>query len=122
MNEDKILIIDGEPDVGKILERLLKEKGFPCRHSVTAREAIDLMKQIRFKLAFMDMRLPDMLGAELAREMKNIDPNINIVVVSGDTSHEHENLAFRMDDKLFDACILKPYLNKAVHDAVDEFM
>jgi CheY-like chemotaxis protein len=119
---DNILIIDGEPDVGKALERVLKERGFPCHNSVSAQEAIDLMKQVRFKMAFLDLKLPDMRGIELARKLKSIDPTISIVAVSGNTQEEVDNPDLRMDREIFDACILKPYLNKAIHDAVDTFL
>jgi CheY-like chemotaxis protein len=119
---DNILIIDSEPDVEKALESVLKDRGFPCRKSVTAQEAIRLMKQVHFKMAFMNAHLPDMKGAELARRLKSIDPSINIVVVSGSVPQEGENPALRMDKALFDACIFKPYLNKAIQDAVDAFM
>jgi DNA-binding NtrC family response regulator len=119
---DNILIIDGEPDVGKALERVLKERGFPCRNSVSAEEAIDLMKQIRFKMAFLDAQLPDMKGAELAGKLKSMDPDINIVVVAGRSPQDAEDCGLKMDARLFDACIYKPYLSQAIHDAVDTFM
>lgn len=74
------------------------------------------MKAIRFRMAFLDVKLPDMKCAELARRLKSIDPKLSIVAVS-ENLPEGDDIT--LDGAPFDACILKPYLHQAIHDALD---
>jgi len=116
---ESILIVDNEVNVGRKLERILAQRGLHCYRSSSARDAIELMKRIRFHMAFLDTSLPDMKGMDLARKLKSLDPKMNIVIVSEASTAEGERAGFEMDECPFSACIYKPVLNKAVLDAVD---
>jgi DNA-binding NtrC family response regulator len=116
---ESILIVDHERDACRRLEHILAQRGLHCYRSSSAIDAIELMKHIRFHMAFLDTSLPDMKGMDLARKLKNLDPKMNIVIVSEASKSEHEKPDFLMDECPFSACIYKPILNKAVLDAVD---
>jgi DNA-binding response OmpR family regulator len=121
MNE-RVLIIEDDRDPGRSLEEALFERGFPYHRSVTAQEAIEIMKLIRFRLAFVDMALPDMKGRELAERLRLMDPELNIVVMTRAEAVDGDDSALHLDRGLFDACIFKPCHRRAIHDAVDELM
>ncbi len=116
---ESILIVDHEIDVCRKLESILAQRGMHCYRSSNAQDAIELMKRIRFHMAFLDTGLPDSKGMDLARKLKNMNPGMNIVIVTEAAGKEEERPDFAMDDCPFSACIYKPVLNKAVLDALD---
>jgi two-component system, sensor histidine kinase len=116
---ESILIVDNEIEVSRKLERILAQRGIHCYRSSSAKDAIELMKRIRFHMAFLDTSLPEMKGMELTRKLKSLDPKMNIVIVSDTSLMEDEKRDFALDECPFSACIYKPVLNKAVLDALD---
>ena len=68
------LIVDDEPDHYWSLKNILQTKGRRSQAALSAREALALMKRHRFRLAFLDVTLPDMNGFELARRLSQMDP------------------------------------------------
>ena len=78
-----ILIVDDEPDMCWALEYLLNQQGYVTRKALTATEALMLMARHRFACVFLDAKLPDMDGLELARRIREKAPDIRIMMVSG---------------------------------------
>ena len=79
----EVLIVEDEPDVCWALERLLSRSGLVARIAQDGREALSLVSPGRFRLLFLDAKLPDVDGLELARRIRQIDPELHIVLVSG---------------------------------------
>ena len=78
-----ILIVDDEPDMCWALERLLNKRGYVTRKALTALEALKLLEGHRFACAFLDAKLPDMDGLELARRLRERAPEMRLLMVSG---------------------------------------
>lgn len=85
MNE-KILIIDREADIRKNLETLLRKNGYLVRSASRADEAIEALKSTSFDLVIMDIRIPDMNGLQLMKQIKDIDDDLEVIVLTGATS------------------------------------
>jgi DNA-binding NtrC family response regulator len=113
-----ILIVDDEPDICWALEHIMESMGLACHKALTAQKALDLMKAYRFRMAFLDVTLPDMQGLELARRLRNLDHGLRIVIVTGYMPVEEDPLTIESDEELFCACIYKPFIHKAIADAV----
>jgi len=94
MNE-KILIIDQEPSVLKTLENLLVKKGYQVRSALKGEEALGLIKSEPFQLVIMDIRMPDVDGLEFIKQVKNLDDEIEIIVITGFASIENAVIALR---------------------------
>lgn len=77
------LIVDDEPDMCWTLEHILRQKGYASRTALTGAEALSLMETQTFRLAFLDAKLPDIEGLELARSIHTLAPEMPIVMVSG---------------------------------------
>jgi CheY-like chemotaxis protein len=80
-----ILYIDDESDQRIFLAALLEYRGF---HVTTARRALDGLELIlteQFDVVIVDYELPDMTGAQLAQEIRALDPSARIILFSGRT-------------------------------------
>ncbi len=81
--ESRFLIVDDEPDMCWAFEQILKRQGIGCERAQSAGEALRLLEKGSFRMAFVDAKLPEMDGLELARRMRELAPEIRILMVSG---------------------------------------
>jgi CheY-like chemotaxis protein len=78
------LIVDDEPDMCWALARLLDKYGISSSQASGAWEALEYLGEAApYQLAFVDAKLPDLDGLELARRLRQLLPEIRIVMVSG---------------------------------------
>jgi len=82
-SDASVLIVDDEPDMCWALDHILKESGVVSVTASSGQEALRLVQRQRFRLAFIDAKLPDADGLELARRIREAIPGIHIVLVSG---------------------------------------
>ena len=81
--KQEILVVDDEPSGGEAVADFLHIEGyqpFVCTHP---KEALASFEKGRFLIAFVDINLSVMSGLELASKMKEIDPRIEIVFMTG---------------------------------------
>ena len=109
-----ILIVDDEPDMCWALEHLLNKQGFVTRKALSAQEALKLMEQHRFACAFLDAKLPDMDGLELARRIREIAPDIRIMMVSGYFYRDDVSIQEAISQGLIIGFISKPFLQEEI--------
>ena len=82
MNE-KILIIDREPDIRKTLETFLRKKGYQVRSVSGGQEAMDTLKSESFDLIIMDINIPRAKGLEVLKKIKELEESIEVIVLTG---------------------------------------
>ena len=82
MNE-KILIIDHEPTIRNSLETILTKKGYQARTASGSDEAIGFLKSESFALVITEMRMPKLNGPEFIRQLKELDDDLEIIVLTG---------------------------------------
>jgi len=91
-----ILIVENENNVCGLFKKLLK--GYNCCIVNTGQEALDQIKTKEFNLVFSDIILSDMSGIELYAKIKNIKPNLDIILIMGATQKK---------EKLIKGCLYK---------------
>jgi DNA-binding NtrC family response regulator len=79
----KILVVDDEPGILRLLKEALGDWGYEVRCVGTAAEAIEALRTELFDVALTDIRMPDMTGLELLREIKRQDSSMEVVVMTG---------------------------------------
>lgn len=89
-----ILVVDDSAALVDNLGEILEEAGFSTTPAHTARQARDVA-QAGFDVALVDLRLPDGDGIELARELKRMRPESEIVLLTGHASVESAASAVR---------------------------
>ena len=79
----KILVVDDEQVVRDFLGRLLTLKSAIVKIVEDGFRAIEAVKQERFDIVFLDVKMPQMDGLETFRELKKIDPQAKYVMMTG---------------------------------------
>jgi len=110
--EAQILIVDDEADVLEPIKKRLLKEGFAVITAKNGEEAIVKAKAYLPKLIFLDIMLPDIDGADVAKVLKNekTTENIPIVFLSGIAAKGAggENSGILVDGRRFNA-ITKPF-------------
>ncbi|MEI7501529.1 MAG: PAS domain-containing protein, partial [Bacteroidota bacterium] len=111
----KILIVDDDPDLLRITERLLKEKNFNVRTAVSGQECLQTIRLDPPDLLLLDVMLPDMSGIDICKTIRN-DPGLSsiyIVLLSGIKTHS-ENISEGLE-KGADDYLTKPVKRREFH-------
>ncbi len=82
-NIQKILVVDDEPVIGRLLALSLEAEGYSPIVCTSSQDALIISKQEPFCLAFVDINLPDLNGLELAACLKNDDSSREVVFITG---------------------------------------
>ncbi len=109
-----ILIVDDEPDMCWALEHLVHKQGFPTQVAVSGQEALELLRQHHFAASFLDAKLPDMDGLELAGQIRQLNPDIKIVMISGYYYRDDVAIQEAISQGLIVDFISKPFLQEEI--------
>ncbi len=77
------MIVDDEPEVCNFFSYLLKRKGHRVVAAYSGAQALDLLKQNRFNVAVVDLKLPDLSGLQVLREIKKVQPACEVIIITG---------------------------------------
>lgn len=120
MSNRSFLIVDDELDMCWVLENILKRRGLEPVRATTARDALRLMNQEGpFATAFLDAKLPDLDGLELARKIQQIDPAIPIVMISGYFYRDDAAVQKALANNLIRGFIAKPFQHDEIKETID---
>ena len=78
-----ILVVDDEEIVLHLVEDTLTDEGYQVTTTPSARKAIQLAGQTNFDFVLTDIRMPEMNGIELVREIHKINPHIGVIFMTG---------------------------------------
>ena len=117
----KVLVVDDEPDVCWALESALK-RGYDVATTCSGREAATLLASGDYRLAFVDAKLGDMEGLQLAQEVSELDLDIAIVLVSGYVADDDDAVRIALESGLLRAFIAKPFSLEQIRSAAAEVL
>lgn len=78
-----VFYVDDNPKSRELLTNILEARGFAVIASEDPMEALIRARSAEFEIAVLDYQMPGMLGTQLARELRQIDPELPVVVISG---------------------------------------
>src|SRR5207249_9417851 len=81
-NAVKCLVVDDEPRLRRVLVRLLESEGFTCSEAGSGTEALEMMHHDPVPLVISDLRMPQMDGVTLLREILDRWPDTAVIVVT----------------------------------------
>ncbi len=112
-----ILVMEDDLSVAKGLEMVLSEEGYTVNLAGTGELALEAFKQKRFDLLVADLRLPDIDGMEVIKQVKEAKPETEVIVITGygTTATAVEAMKLGVHDFL-----PKPFTEDQIKAAIDE--
>jgi excisionase family DNA binding protein len=82
-HQPTVLVVDDDLGVQELFRTFLKQIGFSRVVVGTAKEAVKSLRKQKFDLLFLDLQLPDAPGDQVFETAKQIDPDLNVIVITG---------------------------------------
>ena len=118
-NKESILIVDDDESTRRSLTLVFGEKGYVTETAGTGQEAIEKAHERFFNLALLDIKLPDMEGIELLSPLKEIHPDMVVIMA---TAYASVETAVRALNEGASAYIHKPLNMDAVLATVNDVL
>ncbi len=102
----RVLLVEDDKDLARSLSRILRKAGFLVKAAYTGAEALKILESdSAFETVILDIKLPDLDGIQLLKKLKETDPVIGTIIMSGAASL---NDAVDSVNLRADAFLLKP--------------
>ena len=101
----KVLVVDDEPEAVELLVEFLSAKGYEVLTATNGEDAVRRVKEDRPHLVLLDVRMPKMDGMEALRRIREIDPEMGVIMVTAVNEEEVGRKA--LEEGAFDY-IVKP--------------
>ncbi len=108
---ETILIVDDEKNYPMIIGELLKEEGYDSMTASSGMEALDILRTHSVDLVLTDVKMPGMSGIQLLEKIKEITPDVPVIIMTAYGSVEKAVEAMHKGAYTF---ILKPFENQAL--------
>lgn len=79
----RLLVVDDEPDVREMMSALLGAEGYDVVTAPDGATALDSARRTSFDVAILDLRMPGLSGRETLAELRQVDPSVATIIVSG---------------------------------------
>jgi DNA-binding NtrC family response regulator len=114
-----IIIVDDEQSLRQVLDLVFREEGYAVRTAFNGIQALEMLEAEHADVILTDVRMPDMDGIELLRNVRERNPDVGVVLMTAHSSVETARDAFKLgaDDfieKPFDVEELKVIVAKTI--------
>jgi two-component system response regulator AtoC len=118
LNENnRILIIDDDESIRKILSAILEDEGYVVETAENGREAIDKSNAKIYNLALIDVRLPDIEGVVLLTKLRETMPRMRKIIITGFPTVQN---AIQAVNNKADAYMFKPFQVEKILETIKE--
>ena len=114
-----ILIIDDEPNLRRSLGLILQRAGYSITTAGTATEALHLLQAGAYDLTFLDIKLPDQNGIELLPQLRELYPDMPILILTAHATLDTAIGAVRLGARDY---LLKPIDPESILTRVDSVL
>ena len=113
----RVLVVDDHTDASELLCLHLARLGHSCREAKDGTTGLEIARELQPHVAILDLWLPDMSGHDLAKELRQRDPNVYLIALTGSTRSEDRTKAI---DAGFDEYLMKPADNRTLLDLIEK--
>ncbi|MBI4965630.1 MAG: response regulator [Desulfomonile tiedjei] len=110
--QPKVLIVDDEERFRTTMCKLLTVRGLEAVTAGSGKEAIQKLRQNPYDVIILDVRMPEMGGVQVLSEIKEIDPQAEVIIMTGYASVDTAKEIIKLGAYDY---VLKPY-------AIEELM
>jgi DNA-binding NtrC family response regulator len=103
-----ILIVDDDADICDTLTQILELQGYDVLSAGSGEEAVMMTKGTAFQIAFIDVKLPKIDGLETLLRLKEINPDIIVIMMTGFRNEVKEALDKAQAESAI-TCLYKPF-------------
>ncbi len=89
----RILVIDDEDSIRRLLKTVLTRKGHDVLLAESGQKGIDLFERTRPLVTVLDLHMPDVNGLEVLARLRTIDPHAAVIILTGYPTDEKLALA-----------------------------
>ncbi len=112
----KIIVIDDEPSVLESFKMILKIKDYDVSTFPDGPSALAQLEKDKYDLAFVDYKLPGMDGLEVLKKIKEIDPNVEVIIVTAYATESSHANAITLGALEY---LRKPFLMEEIYELVE---
>ena len=112
----KIMVIDDEPSVLESFKMILKIKDYDVTTFPDGPAALAQLQKDKFDLAFIDYKLPGMDGLEVLKKIKEIDQNMEVIIVTAYATESSHANAITLGALEY---LRKPFLMEEIYELVE---
>ena len=106
VQKNTVLIVDDDREILERAKAILESADYAVQTAETARDAIRKVKSDWFDIALLDIKLPDMEGTELLKQLQEIKPRMIKIMVTGYASLDSAIQCVNLEAKAY---IVKPF-------------
>ncbi len=106
MDSPFVFVVDDEPGIALLCERLLKRAGYQVKTETDPRKAIQYFEEHPIDLLLVDIRMPGVDGFEVIHQIKHHQPDAAVLIMTG---HGTVETAIRALRQGVDGLLLKPF-------------
>ncbi|MGD9143299.1 MAG: response regulator [Dehalococcoidia bacterium] len=106
--EEPILVVDDDADICETLTKVLQLEGYNVISAGSGEEAVSIAREHPCKMAFIDVKLPNIDGLETFLRLKEINPRILTVMMTG-FRNEVKDALDKAQEASAIACLYKPF-------------
>jgi FixJ family two-component response regulator len=112
-----ILIMEDDVNLARGLKMILDEQGYNVDLQNTGHGAMEAMDLADYDLLMADLRLPDIDGMEVVKQVKDTRPKTEVIVMTGYATSELAVDAMKLGARDF---LAKPFTEEQIKTAIDE--
>ncbi len=112
--KNRVLIVDDEVTVGIGMSEMLKDAGFSAGYAVSGIAALEEVKKGGHALIFMDMMMPGLNGLETYRKIREINPDVKVVLFTGYFREVDKAIYQGVREGMIDVYIRKPFFAEEI--------
>jgi two-component system, NtrC family, response regulator AtoC len=80
---DNVLVIDDERSIRTLIKKVLSESGVDVHGAATGKEGLEMSDELGPEVVLVDLRLPDIDGIHVLRELKTRHPDTAVIMITG---------------------------------------
>jgi len=117
--DPSVMVVDDDDDFRRSLAGVLEVNGYRVTQAASGHQAIGIVRQQAVDIAFVDIKMPSMDGFTVSVRLKEINPNMMIVMMTG----YRDEVRTLVDDALqkgVKKCLYKPFRLEEIKELVEQ--